>query len=160
MLAELLARVDELLAATACTLGLLVAGTASAAPSIEVAAGVADEIDGRSARTYSVMWLSPEQHPWELGASFIEGRGRDAGPYTSDRGVVSAGRRFTRGRFYALSGLAWVTYDDEVLSGRFQFHTGLGAEVGGWSLSLRHLSNAGTSGRNRGETLLLLALRW
>lgn len=160
MHADLLTRLHGALVAVAWTLGVLVAGTAPAAASIEVAAGIADEIDGRSTRTYSVMWLSADRHPWELGASFIEGRGLDAPPYTSDRGVVSAGRRFTRGRLYALSGLAWVSDDDEVLSGRFQFQTGLGVDIGGWSMSLRHLSNAGTSGRNRGETFLLVSLRW
>lgn len=149
------------LVAAVVGLGSLFGAVAPARASVELAAGLADELDGRSTRLYSAMWLSGHRNPWELGATFIEGRGQDAPPFTSDRGVLSAGRRFVRGRVYLVSGLAWVTRDDEVLSGRFQFQNGLGVELAGrWSLSLRHLSNAGTSGRNRGETFLLAAFRW
>lgn len=149
-----------LMAAALCV-GTICGFAEPASASVELAAGIADELDGRSTRLYSLMWLSDHQHPWELGATFIEGRGQDAPPFTSDRGVVSVGRRFIRGRFYVLSGLAYAARDDEVLSGYFQFQTGLGVELGQrWSLSLRHLSNASTSGRNRGETFLLAAFRW
>jgi hypothetical protein len=134
--------------------------TVSARAGVEVAIGVADEIDGRSARSYALMWLSADAHPWEIGAGFLGGRVRDESLLTSDRGYVAGGRRFRAGRFYALSGIAWVTYDDDVLSGRFQFQTGLGADMADWSVSVRHLSNGSTSGRNRGETFLLLARCW
>lgn len=146
--------------AAAMCLGSICGVAAPASASVELAAGIADELDGRSTRLYSVMWLSEHQNPWELGATFIEGRGLNAPPFTSDRGVISIGRRFTRGRFFLLSGLAYTNRDDEVLSGYFQFQTGLGASIGRWSVSLRHLSNASTSGRNRGETFLLAAFRW
>ena len=75
----------------------------------------------------------------------------------------SAGSRFTaiRSRFtwngwFAQGGIAWADVDNEVLSRHFQFQTGVGYDFGRVSISLRHLSNANTGGRNRGETFLLL----
>ncbi len=129
-------------------------------PAFELAAGLADPIDGHSARAYALMWLSADRHPWELGAGFFTGRGLDRPPFTADRGYLAVARRFTAGRWYLGSGIAWVTYDDEVLSGRFQFQTALGLGLAEWSLSLRHLSNGSTKGRNRGETFLLVARRF
>lgn len=137
-----------------------VADVSATKPTLELAAGLADPIDGHSARAYAVMWLSAGRHPWEVGAGFFTGRGIDRPPFTADRGYLAVARRFTAGRWYLGSGIAWVTDDDEVLSGRFQFQTAFGVSIDAWSFSLRHLSNGGTRGRNRGETFVLVARRF
>ena len=57
---------------------------------------------------------------------------------------------------FAQGGIAYADVDNDVLSNHFQFQTGIGYDFGRVSISLRHLSNANTGGRNRGENLLLL----
>jgi hypothetical protein len=119
-------------------------------------AGLADEIDGEHAGVGSIAWLSDARHPWELLVGYIGRRhvsGADSVP-NAFFGALS--KRFTARRWFISSGIAYVSVDNDVLSGRFQFLTGAGRAGKRWSLSLRHLSNAGTNGRNRGETFLLL----
>jgi hypothetical protein len=69
---------------------------------------------------------------------------------------ISASKRLTWNKWFVQSGIAYADVDNEVLSNHFQFQTGLGYDFGRFALSLRHLSNANTGGRNRGETFLLL----
>lgn len=119
-------------------------------------AGFADEVDSRHAGVGTLAWLSREQHPWEVLGGYIGRRhvpGADSVP-NAYFGALS--KRIAGRHWFVSSGIAYVSVDNEVLSGRFQFLTGAGYTDRRWSLSLRHLSNAGTNGRNRGETLLLL----
>ena len=134
---------------------LLVFGAAPARASIHVGAGPVDEIDGEGSWHASVAWLTEQTHPWE----FIVGRidGRDAPALsTPDVYWISASKRFTWRRWFAQSGVAWTNSDTEGLSKHFQCQTGIGYNCGRVSISLRHLSNANTGGRNRGENLLVI----
>lgn len=118
-------------------------------------AGPVDEIEGKGTWHASVAWLTEHTHPWE----FIVGRidGRDSMVLsTPDVYWVSAAKRFTWRGWFVQSGVAWTNSDTEVLSKHFQFQTGIGYDFGRISISLRHLSNANTGGRNRGENLLVL----
>ena len=118
-----------------------------------VGAGPVDEIDGEGSWLATVAWRTAHEHPYE----FIVGRidGRDENIHTPDVYFVSASKRFTWKHWFAQGGIAWANSNTEVLSHHFQFQTGIGYDFGRVSLSLRHLSNANTGGRNRGETFLL-----
>lgn len=119
-----------------------------------VGAGLVDEIDGEGSWLGTVAWITPGEHPWEFIAGYIDGRAVPA-IRTPDAFWISASKRFTWKGWFAQSGIAYATVDNEVLSNHFQFQTGIGYDFGRVSLSLRHLSNANTGGRNRGETFLL-----
>jgi hypothetical protein len=136
---------------------LLICGSANAA--WQLGAGIADEIDGRPAGVGTVGWLSHQAHPWEVLAGYIGTREPRVAEQVPNAFFGAVSKRFAGERWFASSGLAYVSVDNEVLSGRFQFLTGAGFAGAHWTLSLRHLSNAGTNGRNRGETFLLLERR-
>jgi hypothetical protein len=127
---------------------------ASAQAGIHVGAGPVDEIDGEGSWLATVAWLTEDEHPWEFIAGHIAERDGDI--VTPDVFWISASKRFTWKRWFAQGGIAYADVDNEVLSNHFQFQTGVGYDFGRVSLSLRHLSNANTGGRNRGETFLLL----
>jgi Lipid A 3-O-deacylase (PagL) len=140
------------------SLGWLVAAFAlawgaQAQASWHAGAGPVDEIDGEGSWLATVAWLTDHEHPYE----FIAGRiaGRDGNIVTPDVFYVSASKRFTWRGWFAQGGIAYADVDNEVLSKHFQFQTGIGYDFGRISISLRHLSNANTGGRNRGETFLL-----
>jgi hypothetical protein len=122
---------------------------------VHVGVGPVDEIDGDESALVTVAWLTEDTHPWEFIAGYIDGRD---GPVIETPGTffISASKRFTWHRWFAQGGIAYADADNEVLSNHFQFQTGVGYDFGRLSLSLRHLSNANTGGRNRGETFLLL----
>lgn len=141
------------------SLGWLVAALAlawgsSAQASWHAGAAAVDEIDGEGSWMATVSWRTDQDHPWEFIAGYIAER--DEKIVTPDVFWVSASKRFTWRRWFAQSGIAWADVDNEVLSNHFQFQTGIGYDFGRLELSLRHLSNANTGGRNRGETFLLL----
>lgn len=137
---------------TACLL-LIVAGTGACRAGVRVGIGIADEIDGMTAPAATVSWSSAQRHPWELVGGWVRGRN---GATMPDAFFVGAGRRLSWRRWSVSGGVAWVSVDNDVLSGHGQFLTGVAYDVGRMRLGLRHLSNASTNGRNRGETLLLL----
>ena len=114
-----------------------------------------DEIDGEQSWLATVAWLTPHEHPFEFIAGYIDGRATPA-ITTPDVFFISASKRFTWRSWFAQGGIAYADVDNDVLSNHFQFQTGIGYDFGRISLSLRHLSNANTGGRNRGETFLLL----
>lgn len=122
---------------------------------VHIGAGPVDEIEGEGSWHASVAWLTEQVHPWEFIAGRIDGRD-GAGFVTPDVYWVSASKRLTWRHWFVQSGVAWTDSDTEALSKHFQFQTGIGYDFGRVSISLRHLSNANTGGRNRGENLLLL----
>ena len=132
---------------------LALAWGASAQAAWHVGAGPVDEIDGEGSWLATVAWLTPHEHPYEFIAGYIDGR--DENIHTPDVLFLSASKRFTWNGWFAQGGIAYAGVDNEVLSNHFQFQTGIGYDFGRASLSLRHLSNANTGGRNRGETFLL-----
>jgi hypothetical protein len=127
----------------------------AAQATVHVGAGLVDEIDGEGSAMATVAWLTQDEHPWEFIAGYIASRDE---PSIRTPGTfwISASKRFTWRGWFAQGGIAWADVDNEVLSKHFQFQTGAGYDFGRVSLSLRHLSNANTGGRNRGETFLLL----
>lgn len=137
---------------------LLAAALALATPAsagIQVGVGPVDEIDGESTWLATLAWLTGGEHPWEFLVGHIAERDTTA-IRTPDVFWISASKRLTWKRWYVTSGIAYADVDNEVLSNHFQFQTGLGYDFGRVSVSLRHLSNANTGGRNRGETFVLV----
>ncbi|HEY5614226.1 MAG TPA: acyloxyacyl hydrolase [Lysobacter sp.] len=125
-----------------------------------VGAGVTDSIDGESTGVLTASWLGAARHPWEISAGYL-GRRRDAvdGPAPVTVFVAASKRLVWRGWFVS-GGIALIDRDSDILSGHGQFYTGAGYSTGAWTLSLRHISNGDTGGRNRGETFALLEYRF
>jgi hypothetical protein len=136
----------------ACLL-LVLAGSGVCMAEVRIGLGIADEIDGMTAPAATLTWSSAQRHPWEAIGGFIRGRN---GPTLPDTMFIGVSRRVTWRRWSVSGGVAWVSVDNDVLSGHGQFLTGVAYDVGRMRLGLRHLSNASTNGRNRGETLVLL----
>lgn len=142
---------------TIVLLGLLAMTAADQARAgVQLGAGVVDEIDGEATHLFTLSWLTDHKHPWEFAYGHIVGRDNPGEFRTPDVSYLAASKRITFGRWFLSGGIAWTDEDNEVLSGHAQFLTGAGYRFDRWSLSLRHLSNANTKGRNRGETFLLL----
>lgn len=118
--------------------------------------GVADEVDGKPAGMATLAWLTSHAHPWEMLGGYIAKRRNAHHADVPDAIFMALSRRLQGEHWFVSAGVAHVDEDNEVLSGHFQFLTGAGYAGEDWSLSLRHLSNASTNGRNRGETFLLL----
>jgi hypothetical protein len=122
-----------------------------------IGGGVADEIDDRSAGVATVSWSSEQRVPWEAMIGFIGEREREgAFERVPEAGFVALGRRVAWRRLSASASLAWVSVDNDVLSGHAQILTGVGVDFGRVRVGLRHISNGGTEGRNRGETFALV----
>ncbi|KGM52614.1 hypothetical protein N800_11390 [Lysobacter daejeonensis GH1-9] len=132
-------------------LGLCV--TPPAWAQVHLGGGWADSIEGEGAEMASLAWVSAQRHPWEVMAGYI---GEREGAHVPDAVFFAVSKRLVWRRWFASGGVAWVSEDNHVLSGHGQFLTGAGYTFGRTSLSLRHLSNADTGGRNRGETFVLL----
>lgn len=122
-----------------------------------VGGGVADEIDGRHAGVATVSWSSRDRVPWEATVGFIGEREREGVFARVPEAVfLAVGRRVAWRRLSASASLAWVSVDNDVLSGHAQILTGIGVDLGRVRLGLRHISNGSTEGRNRGETFALV----
>jgi len=132
-------------------IGVACAGACPA--QVHVGAGVADEIDGEHAGVATVSWLGSARHPWEVVAGYIRPRERPAGRLP-DATFLALGRRMTWRGWFAGGGIAWVSEDNDVLSGHVQFLTGIGHDFGTATLIVRHPSNGGFKGRNRREAML------
>lgn len=135
-------------------LAAALACSASASATVHVGLGPVDEIDGEGSWLATVAWLTGGEHPWEFIAGHIAERSDRI--TTPDVLWISVSKRLTWHQWFVQSGIAWADVDNEVLSEHFQFQTGIGYDFGRVSVSLRHLSNANTGGRNRGETFLLV----
>jgi len=122
--------------------------------------GVTHAIDGERTPVLTVSWLGAAKHPWELSAGYLGERERlvdEPAPVTV---FVALSKRLTWRRWFVSGGIALIDQESEVLSGHGQFYTGAGYEAGRWGLSVRHLSNGDTGGRNRGETFALFEYRF
>jgi hypothetical protein len=139
----------------AWVLAAICAWTVPAQAGVQVGVGPVDEIDGQESWLATVAWLTDAEHPWEFIVGYI--RERDTIQLrTPDVFWISASKRLTWRKWFTQSGIAYANVDNDVLSKHFQFQTTLGYDFGRVSVSLRHLSNANTGGRNRGETFLLV----
>ena len=132
---------------------LALAWASAAQAEMRVSAGIADSYRNEAAGMAAVSWLSPQAHPWEVMAGQIAARERVGVPEAT---FVALSKRYAWRRWFVSGGVAWVNVDNDVLSGHGQFMTAAGYGMGRVALSLRHLSNGSTGGRNRGETFLLM----
>ncbi len=126
--------------------------------------GVADSHDGEYAGVLdiSLRWQASGSIPLvdehELLIGVVESRPLPA----LDRHTAYAGYgiRSRFGRFYTGVGLVAVDNTSEALSSWYQFVSTGGVHLGRVDLTLRHLSNSGFRGRNRGETYLSVGFNW
>lgn len=117
--------------------------------------GLLDEIDGQGSHALTLSGETRQAHPWEFMLGVLDARNRPASP-TPRVWLASVSKRFSWKSWFVQGGIAMTNSDTEVLSRHWQFQTGAGYRHRRFTLSLRHLSNAGTGGRNRGENILLL----
>ncbi|HVF34991.1 MAG TPA: acyloxyacyl hydrolase [Candidatus Saccharimonadia bacterium] len=126
----------------------------------ELAVGIVNKIeDEASVGTASIAWVTDAKHPYEFTLGQIRPREDDIAPAET---YIAASKRLTWRRWYTSSGIALADTpkDNRTLSGPLQFLTTIGWSAESWSISLRHLSNAGIEGRNHGETYLMVALHY
>ena len=136
---------------------LLAALPVAAHAGTELALGIGNKIeDEPTVGVATLAWVTERKHPYEFMIGHIQERDDDIAPTTT---FVAAGKRLTWKRWYAVSGIALADTpkQNRVLSGALQFMSGIGWSAERWSVSLRHLSNAGIEGRNHGETFLTVA---
>lgn len=124
----------------------------------ETGLGYTDEISGERTAMITLGVVGDQKHPFEAMLGYIPKRGNL--PLSKDTLFLAFAKRFELGHWFASSGVAAASGDGEVLSGTFQFLTGIGYERDRWSVSVRHLSNAGLRGRNRGDTFLVATWAW
>lgn len=125
----------------------------AAADEWQVTVGVADKVDDDYALTAGVSYLTDHRFPVELMGGYIGARQVDSGP-VGPTWWAGAGLRWQGDWWFLGGGVAFVSNQSEILSSAYQFVTTAGIRHGSWLASLRHLSNASTRGRNRGETFL------
>lgn len=126
----------------------------AAAAGVHVGIGPVDEVEGVSSKALTLSWEADATHPWEFMGGVIDARDKSA-MRTPRVYFASLSKRFTWKGWFAQGGIAATNVDTEVLSKHWQFMTGIGYRHKNFTASLRHLSNANTGGRNRGENLLL-----
>lgn len=140
-------------------LALVLAALAPSAHSevlrIGVGLGVAGDIDSTNAGTFGMSVSSGHGRKWEGAVIRFGGRSSIHSSHGS-RWVLTGARRFQRGRMFFVLGAGLNERDDDVLSGHLQWLTGVGVATHDVDISIRHLSNAGLVGRNRGETWLFV----
>lgn len=134
---------------------VLVIATGNANAGFHAGAAWVDEIDGVASHALTLSWETPAQHPWEFMLGYIAARNA-AAARTPDVYFGSVSKRFTWRGWFVQGGIAATNSETEALSRHWQFQTGIGYRYQCLTFSLRHLSNANTGGRNRGENLLLV----
>lgn len=136
---------------------LLFLSSTPASAGVELGLAHVGEIEGQSTHALTLGYLTEGAHPWEFTAGHILSRSRTSRVPSPNVTFLALSKRLTWRGWFVQGGIAWTDSDTEVLSRKWQFMTGGGYRFNErWSLSLRHLSNANTGGRNRGENLLLL----
>lgn len=122
---------------------------------VHVGLGPVDEVEGVGSQALTLSWETEAPHPWEFMAGVIDQREK-AMMHTPRVYFGAVSKRFTWKGWFAQGGIAATNSNTEVLSEHWQFMTGIGYRHKRFTVSLRHLSNANTGGRNRGENLLLV----
>lgn len=143
--------------ARACFTAMLLSTCGSvAAQHFELGGGLTDEIEGKASHTFTAAWFIRDgDWPIELLVGHIAGRD-DPDEFQSPEvnfAAVSLRRQWSH--WFAGFGVALIDGQSEVLSSTHQFVSTGGYRLNDrFSVALRHLSNANTRGRNRGENLL------
>ena len=136
-------------------IAVLLLSASPADAGVHIGLGTVDEIDGVNSAGATVSWETSQRHPWEIMGGVI--RARHKADLTTPRVLFATiSKRFTWKGLFVQGGIATTSSDTEVLSGHWQFVTGVGYRHDRFTVSVRHLSNADTTGRNRGENLLLV----
>jgi len=142
---------------------LLVASSAESATRT-LGAGVADAHDGdpSSVLDFSLRWKSSGRFKLISEHEVLVGwiGGRDVATLQRNALYAGYGFRSNFGRWFTGGGIVAVDNTSEALSSWYQFATTGGVHIGRATLTLRHLSNSGFRGRNRGETFLTLGFSW
>ncbi|MBX3726436.1 MAG: acyloxyacyl hydrolase [Xanthomonadales bacterium] len=125
----------------------------------QLAGGLADEIDDDRAPVVTLGWLSGHRFPVELVGGYIGPR-QTRNQRIEETLFLGADLRWIGRGWFLGGGIAAVGETSEVLSSDWQFMTLAGLRRQRLVLTLRHLSNAGTGGRNRGETFLTAGWAW
>lgn len=141
-----------------------VSAVSAAPPSWTLSAGVADELDGDRSQLIEASWLAMRS-PIKL-ADYIEvvgGRinGRRAPLLQRSVGFLGLGvRKYWTPYLFSGFALVGVSAQTEAISSDYQFVSSLGLQWRRITITGRHLSNASTNGRNRGETYLAIGVNW
>ena len=133
----------------------LLFASAGARAGFHAGVAMADEIDGVASHALTLSWETPTRHPWEFMLGYIAARNA-AAARTPDVYFGSVSKRFIWRGWFVQGGIVATNSETEALSKHWQFQTGIGYRYQRLTFSLRHLSNANTGGRNRGENLLLV----
>jgi hypothetical protein len=131
----------------------------AAAGEWQAAGGFADEIDDDYAPVATVSYLTEHRFPIEFVGGYIGSRHIDSGR-VDPTWFVGADLRWTGRWWFVGGGAALVSDTSEILSSDYQFMTLAGVRFSDVVVTLRHLSNANTRGRNRGETFLTVGWAW
>ena len=136
------------------------AGQRSDAAGFGIGLGIDKPILSRSVAVVVVDYVSADpRFPWDIeGGRF--GRHGHAGDFDAAPATyfASVQRRIQWEHLFVAGGIAWDSANNDILSGHWQFATGIGARFNRWTFSLRHLSNGGVTGHNHGETYALVEL--
>lgn len=159
-------------------LGLVaVAVPASAATRVEVQAGRSymDSYGSNAAFVEAVFaprTLAQTRYSWSPDVSLGWIDGRDLSRYDYNRyptrqsvALLAAGVRVHRGAagdwyqpLFVSFQLAATNHATQALSGHYQFVSTLGWQAKHFSVAIRHVSNGGLNGPNRGETMALVGV--
>ena len=144
----------------ACVLLLSLGAMPGAKAGGEIGVGITDEISGSSTEAAMLSWVGSQKYPWEVSIGHLAERDDTVEAPSPTTTFVAVGRRINWREWFISTGIALVDADNEILSGYGQFITGLGWRGKHLTVNVRHISNASTSGRNRGETFLLVGYVW
>jgi len=126
---------------------------------VELGIGADQAIEGHSTSVLALDFVTgQDRHPWEFAVGRF-GAHHPTGnlDYAPATWYLAVSRRIQWGHVFVSGGIAYDTADDDVLSGHWQFATGIGVRIDRWTVSLHHLSNAGLVGHNHGETFGLVS---
>lgn len=137
---------------------LMLAGTAGAGER-QASIGVTDELDDDYAPVATLGYVTDHRFPVEIVGGYIGSRDLALGEVDPTT-FLGTSLRWTGSWWFVGGGVAAVNDQSEVLSSWYQFMTLVGVRKGDFVLTMRHLSNASTRGRNRGETFLTLGWAW
>lgn len=141
-----------------CAAAVLALAGSSQAQHFELGGGLTDEIEGKASHTFTAAWFIRDgDWPVELLVGHIAGRDDPDQFQSPDVNFAAVSLRRQWSHWFLGFGVALIDGQSEVLSSAHQFVSTGGYRLNDrFSVALRHLSNANTRGRNRGENLLTI----
>jgi hypothetical protein len=133
------------------------AGTSNARAGVAIGLGVDAPINGRTSSVINLSYLTEQKYPWEFAVGGFPGLsargGHDDIPTTY---YAAISRRLTWRHWFISEGGVYDSANNAALSGHWQFQTAIGYQMDHWTISARHMSNAGIREPNHGETFALV----